>query len=78
MHRNKVKRSVICIDDVAHQICVSGGVAIASDVLLDSRDNCRSLVEMTLEKFDRLSLAGDCCGCCVLRQEKDKQAKQRC
>ena len=42
--------------DVAKKICVSGGVAIASDVLLDSRDNCRSLVEMTLEKFDRLDI----------------------
>jgi NAD(P)-dependent dehydrogenase (short-subunit alcohol dehydrogenase family) len=42
--------------DVAQKICVSGGVAIASHVLLDSRDNCRSLVEMTLEKFDRLDI----------------------
>jgi len=42
--------------DVAHQICEASGVAIASDVLLDSRDNCRSLVEMTLEKFDRLDI----------------------
>jgi len=42
--------------DVANQICVSGGVAIASDLLLDSRDNCRSLVEMTLEKFERLDI----------------------
>lgn len=42
--------------DVAKKICVSGGVAIASDVLLDSRDNCRRLVEMTLEKFDRLDI----------------------
>ncbi|NMG11013.1 SDR family NAD(P)-dependent oxidoreductase [Brasilonema sp. UFV-L1] len=42
--------------DVAHKICEAGGVAIASDVLLDSRDNCRSLVEMTLEKFDRLDI----------------------
>jgi NAD(P)-dependent dehydrogenase (short-subunit alcohol dehydrogenase family) len=42
--------------DVANKICEAGGVAIASDVLLDSRDNCRSLVEMTLEKFDRLDI----------------------
>ncbi|NHC35580.1 SDR family NAD(P)-dependent oxidoreductase [Scytonema millei] len=42
--------------DIANQICVSGGVAIASRLLLDSRDNCRSLVEMTLEKFDRLDI----------------------
>jgi NAD(P)-dependent dehydrogenase (short-subunit alcohol dehydrogenase family) len=41
---------------VANKICEAGGVAIASDVLLDSRDNCRSLVEMTLEKFDRLDI----------------------
>ncbi len=42
--------------DVANKICEAGGVAIASDVLLDSRNNCRSLVEMTLEKFDRLDI----------------------
>jgi NAD(P)-dependent dehydrogenase (short-subunit alcohol dehydrogenase family) len=42
--------------DAANKICQAGGVAIASDVLLDSRDNCRSLVEMTLEKFDRLDI----------------------
>jgi NAD(P)-dependent dehydrogenase (short-subunit alcohol dehydrogenase family) len=40
--------------DVANKIYEVGGVAIASDVLLDSPDNCRSLVEMTLEKFDHL------------------------
>ncbi|MBG1267789.1 SDR family NAD(P)-dependent oxidoreductase [Nostoc sp. WHI] len=42
--------------DVASNIRKAGGVAIASDVLLDSRDNCRSLVEMTLLKFDRLDI----------------------
>ncbi|URD50182.1 SDR family NAD(P)-dependent oxidoreductase [Chroococcidiopsis sp. CCNUC1] len=42
--------------DVANNIREKGGVAIASDVLLNSRDNCRSLVEMTLEKFDRLDI----------------------
>ncbi|MGL4621293.1 SDR family NAD(P)-dependent oxidoreductase [Chroococcidiopsis sp.] len=42
--------------DVAKKICVSGGVAIASDVLLDSRDNCQSLVETTLEKFGRVDI----------------------
>ncbi|MEW6493760.1 MAG: SDR family NAD(P)-dependent oxidoreductase [Cyanobacteriota bacterium] len=42
--------------NVANKICQAGGVAIASDVLLDSRDNCRGLVEMTLEKFDRLDI----------------------
>lgn len=42
--------------DVANKICEVGGVAFATNVLLDSRDNCRSLVEMTLEKFDRLDI----------------------
>ena len=44
------------VADVANNIREKGGVAIASDVLLNSRDNCRSLVEMTLEKFDRLDI----------------------
>lgn len=42
--------------DVANNIREQGGVAIASDVFLDSRDNCRSLVETTLEKFNRLDI----------------------
>lgn len=42
--------------DAASRIREAGGIAIASDVLLNSRDNCRSLVEMTLEKFNRLDI----------------------
>ncbi|XGV94724.1 MAG: SDR family NAD(P)-dependent oxidoreductase [Leptolyngbya sp. BL-A-14] len=42
--------------DVANNICKAGGVAIANNILLDGRDNCRSLVEMTLAKFDRLDI----------------------
>jgi NAD(P)-dependent dehydrogenase (short-subunit alcohol dehydrogenase family) len=42
--------------DLAHKISEAGGVAIASDVFLDSRDKCRSLVETTLEKFGRLDI----------------------
>jgi NAD(P)-dependent dehydrogenase (short-subunit alcohol dehydrogenase family) len=42
--------------DVADKICEAGGVAIASDLLLDSRDNCRNLVKMTLEKFEHLDI----------------------
>jgi NAD(P)-dependent dehydrogenase (short-subunit alcohol dehydrogenase family) len=42
--------------DVASSIQEAGGVAIASDVLLDNRGNCQSLVETTLEKFGRLDI----------------------
>jgi NAD(P)-dependent dehydrogenase (short-subunit alcohol dehydrogenase family) len=43
-------------NDVAKQIREKGGVAIASDVLLNSRENCQNLVETTLEKFARLDI----------------------
>jgi NAD(P)-dependent dehydrogenase (short-subunit alcohol dehydrogenase family) len=43
-------------NDVANKIRAKGGVAIASDVLLNSRENCQSLVENTLDKFDRLDI----------------------
>ncbi|MUG95060.1 SDR family NAD(P)-dependent oxidoreductase [Scytonema sp. UIC 10036] len=42
--------------DVASKIREADGVAIANDVLLDSRGNCQSLVEMTLEKLGRLDI----------------------
>jgi NAD(P)-dependent dehydrogenase (short-subunit alcohol dehydrogenase family) len=42
--------------NVANNIREKGGVAIASDVLLNSRDNCQSLVETTLETFGRLDI----------------------
>lgn len=42
--------------DAASRIREAGGVAFPSDVILDSKDNCRSLVETTLEKFGRLDI----------------------
>jgi NAD(P)-dependent dehydrogenase (short-subunit alcohol dehydrogenase family) len=42
--------------DAASRIQEAGGVAFPSNVILDSRDNCRSLVETTLEKFGRLDI----------------------
>jgi NAD(P)-dependent dehydrogenase (short-subunit alcohol dehydrogenase family) len=42
--------------DAANRIREAGGVALPSNVILDSRDNCRSLVESTLEKFGRLDI----------------------
>lgn len=42
--------------DAASRIREAGGVAFASNVILDSRDNCRSLVETTLLKFGRLDI----------------------
>ncbi|MEG3858897.1 SDR family NAD(P)-dependent oxidoreductase [Microcoleus sp. herbarium12] len=42
--------------DAASRIREAGGVAFPSNVILDSRDNCRSLVETTLSKFGRLDI----------------------
>lgn len=42
--------------DAASRIRETGGSAFPSDIILDSRDNCRSLVETTLEKFGRLDI----------------------
>ncbi len=42
--------------DAARGIQEAGGIAFPSNVILDSRDNCRSLVETTLEKFGRLDI----------------------
>ncbi|MEP0879769.1 SDR family NAD(P)-dependent oxidoreductase [Funiculus sociatus GB2-M2] len=42
--------------DAASRIREAGGVALSSNVILDSRDNCQSLVETTLEKFGRLDI----------------------
>lgn len=42
--------------DAASRIREAGGVAFPSNVILDSRDNCQSLVETTLEKFGRLDI----------------------
>ncbi|MGH7997847.1 MAG: SDR family NAD(P)-dependent oxidoreductase [Brasilonema sp.] len=42
--------------DAASRIREAGGVAFPSNVILDSRDNCRSLVETALEKFGRLDI----------------------
>ena len=42
--------------DAASRIREAGGVAFPSNVILDSRDNCRSLVETTLLKFGRLDI----------------------
>lgn len=42
--------------DAASRIREAGGVAFPSDVILNSRDDCRSLVETTLEKFGRLDI----------------------
>ncbi len=42
--------------DAANRIREAGGVAFASNVILDSRDNCHSLVETTLSKFGRLDI----------------------
>jgi len=42
--------------DAARKIQETGGIAFPSDVILDSRDNCQSLVETTLEKFGRLDI----------------------
>jgi NAD(P)-dependent dehydrogenase (short-subunit alcohol dehydrogenase family) len=42
--------------DAASRIREAGGVAFPSNVILDSRDNCHSLVETTLEKFGRLDI----------------------
>jgi NAD(P)-dependent dehydrogenase (short-subunit alcohol dehydrogenase family) len=43
-------------NEVANNIRAKGGVAIASDVLLNSRENCHSLVETAIEKFGRLDI----------------------
>jgi NAD(P)-dependent dehydrogenase (short-subunit alcohol dehydrogenase family) len=42
--------------DAARKIQAAGGVALQSNVILDSRDNCRSLVETTLDRFGRLDI----------------------
>ncbi len=42
--------------DAARRIQEAGGIAFPSDVILDSRDNCQSLVETTLSKFGRLDI----------------------
>ena len=42
--------------DAASRIREAGGIAFPSNVILDSRDNCRSLVETTLLKFGRLDI----------------------
>lgn len=42
--------------DAASRIREAGGVAFPSNVILDSRDNCQSLVETTLLKFGRLDI----------------------
>jgi NAD(P)-dependent dehydrogenase (short-subunit alcohol dehydrogenase family) len=42
--------------DAASRIQETGGIAFPSSIILDSRDNCRSLVETTLEKFGRLDI----------------------
>jgi NAD(P)-dependent dehydrogenase (short-subunit alcohol dehydrogenase family) len=42
--------------DAARKIQEAGGIAFPSDVILDSRDNCQSLVETTLLKFGRLDI----------------------
>ncbi|BAZ22185.1 putative 3-oxo-(acyl) acyl carrier protein reductase [Kalymmatonema gypsitolerans NIES-4073] len=42
--------------DTARKIQEAGGIAFPSNVILNSRDNCRSLVETTLEKFGRLDI----------------------
>jgi NAD(P)-dependent dehydrogenase (short-subunit alcohol dehydrogenase family) len=42
--------------DTARKIQEAGGIAFPIDVILDSRDNCQSLVETTLKKFDRLDI----------------------
>ena len=42
--------------DAASRIREAGGVAFPSNVILDSRDNCRSLVETALLKFGRLDI----------------------
>ncbi|MBN3939193.1 SDR family NAD(P)-dependent oxidoreductase [Nostoc sp. NMS9] len=42
--------------DAASRIREAGGGAFPSDIILDSRDNCRSLVETTLSKFGRLDI----------------------
>jgi len=42
--------------DAASRIREAGGYAFPSDIILDSRDSCRSLVETALEKFGRLNI----------------------
>ncbi|HEY9910151.1 MAG TPA: SDR family NAD(P)-dependent oxidoreductase, partial [Thermosynechococcaceae cyanobacterium] len=42
--------------DAASRIREAGGVALSNNVILDSRDNCQSLVETTLLKFGRLDI----------------------
>ncbi|MGL4307032.1 MAG: SDR family NAD(P)-dependent oxidoreductase [Mycobacteriaceae bacterium] len=42
--------------DAANTIRETGGGAFPSDIILDSRDSCRSLVETALEKFGRLDI----------------------
>ncbi|WP_322743928.1 SDR family NAD(P)-dependent oxidoreductase [Nostoc edaphicum] len=42
--------------DAARRIQELGGVALPSNVILDSRDSCQSLVETTLSKFGRLDI----------------------
>lgn len=42
--------------DVAKEIQEAGGIAFPSDVILNSRHNCHSLVEITLKTFGRLDI----------------------
>jgi NAD(P)-dependent dehydrogenase (short-subunit alcohol dehydrogenase family) len=42
--------------DAAKKIQAAGGIALPSNIILDSRDNCRSLVETTLDRFGRLDI----------------------
>lgn len=42
--------------DAASRIREAGGVALPSNIILDSRDNCRRLVETTRAKFGRLDI----------------------
>ncbi len=42
--------------DAASRIREAGGVALPSNVILDSRDSCQSLVETTRAKFGRLDI----------------------
>jgi NAD(P)-dependent dehydrogenase (short-subunit alcohol dehydrogenase family) len=42
--------------DAASRIRAAGGIAFPSNVILDRRDNCHSLVETTLKEFGRLDI----------------------
>lgn len=42
--------------DAASRIQEAGGVAFPSNIILDSRDNCQSLVKTTLSKLGRLDI----------------------